>query len=76
MEKYNEKYEKQLYELALNRIESGNYKVFDEDARVITRTEIEGKKCLVIANREGETVVIDGHFEKALRAALEQHDKI
>jgi hypothetical protein len=71
MQKLNEKYEKQIRELAENRIITNNFKVFDKDARIVTRREIEGLgNCLVMINRAGETIVIDQHFEIALRNAL------
>jgi hypothetical protein len=70
-DQFNERYENQLRELAINRIQSGNFKVFDKDARIITRVDIRGKtNCLVIINKEGETLVFDPHFEIALKNAL------
>ncbi|HEX8288270.1 MAG TPA: hypothetical protein VF556_09750 [Pyrinomonadaceae bacterium] len=78
-EKYNQRYENQIALLARDRVKTGNYKVFDFQARVITRdqfpdlvekgrTDIE--RCLVITNSEGETIVITREFEAILRNAL------
>ena len=77
--KHSQKHENQIILLASDRVESGNYKVFDYQARIVTResfpeliekgkTEIE--RCLVITNSEGETVVITREFEAMLRNAL------
>ena len=78
-EKYNQKYENQIAQLDSGRVKTGNYKVFDYQARVITRdsfpeliekgkTEIEN--CLVVINSDGETVVITRELEAILRNAL------
>ena len=69
-EKYDEKKEHQLRLLAENRIQNGQYKIFDHDARVITRKKIDDKSCLVIINGEGETIVITPDFEMVLRNAI------
>ena len=69
-EKYDAKKEKQLRLLAENRIQSGQYKIFDHNARIITRKKIDGRNCLVIINGEGETVVITPEFEIVLRNVL------
>lgn len=77
-EKYNQTYENQIVLLARDRAKTGNYKVFDYQARVVTRdsfpelvekgkTDIE--RCLVITNSEGETIVITREFEAILRNA-------
>lgn len=65
-EKYAEKKENQLRLLAENRIESGQYTIFDHNARVITRKKIDGENCLVIINSEGETIVITLNLEIVL----------
>ena len=39
-EKCDERYENQLRELALNRFKTGNYKMCDDRARVITRKKM------------------------------------
>lgn len=70
-EKYNPKYDHQIKELAENRIKSGQYKIFDHNARVITRKKIDGKSCLVIINGEAETIVITPEFEIVLGNALD-----
>lgn len=71
-EKYIEKYEQQIRELAENRIKTNQYKVFDNSARVIKRARFpelveQGKSddenCLVIINGEGETIVLTSEFE-------------
>ena len=69
-EKYDEKKVHQLRILAENRIQSGQYKIFDQTARVITRKKIDGRDCLVIINGEGETIVITPDFEMVLRNAI------
>jgi hypothetical protein len=77
--KYNQQYENQIVFMAQNKVESGNYKIFDNDARVITKRNFselveQGKSdfesCLIIANREGETVVITREFSRILFNAL------
>jgi hypothetical protein len=69
-EKYDEKKEHQIRLLAENRIQSGQYKIFDHNARVITRKKIDGKNCLVLINGEGETIVITPEFEVVLSNAI------
>ena len=69
-EKYDERKEHQLRLLAENRLESGQFKIFDHNARVITRKKIDGRDCLVIINGEGETIVITPDFEMVLRNAI------
>lgn len=69
MEKHDEQGE-QLSVLAEEKVARGDYTLFDEGARVITRLQIKGELCLVIANREGEAFVIDEAFEKELKSAL------
>ncbi len=78
-EKFDSKYEHQIHQLAQNRIETGNYKVFDYRARVITKTgftdlveseRTDDRTCLVITNADGETVVITKEFGLALFNAL------
>jgi len=69
-EKYDENKEHQLRILAENRIQSGQYKIFDHNARVITRKNIDGINCLLIINGESEIVVITPDFEIVLRNAL------
>ena len=71
-EKYDAKKEHQLQLLAENRIQNGQYKIFDHSARVITRKKIDGENCLVIINREGETIVITTKFENVLKNAIKQ----
>jgi len=77
--KYNQQYENQIVLLAQNKVESGHYKIFDNDARVITKRDFpevveSGKSdfesCLIICNREGETVVITKEFSRILYNAL------
>lgn len=75
MHKYDDRYEKQIILLAEERIKTGKYKVFDRQARVITRKNLpelaaagktEDENCLVIANQDGETIVITKEFEQIL----------
>jgi hypothetical protein len=77
--KYNQKYENQIILLAQSKVESGHYKIFDNDARVITKRNFpevveSGKSdyesCLIICNRGGETVVITKEFSRILFNAL------
>ena len=65
--------------MAQNKVQSGNYKVFDYQARVITRDDFpdlaekgrsDFESCLVICNRDGETIVITREFERILANAL------
>ena len=74
-EKYNEKYEKQIRELAGNRITAGQYKVFDSKARIVGRERFPGlveqgttadANCLVVVNSAGDTLVITAEFEREL----------
>jgi hypothetical protein len=78
-ERYDPKYEHRIRELAENRLKTGNYKVFDSRARIITRRAFpelkdagstQDERCLVIINAAGETIVITAEFELALRGAL------
>ena len=77
--KYNQKYENQIVLPAQNKVESGHYKIFDNDARVITKRNFpevveSGKSdyesCLIVCNREGETVVITKEFSRNMFNAL------
>ena len=77
--KYNQEFENKIILLAQNKIESGHYKVFDFDARVITKRNFpelvqtgksDFESCLIIANREGETIVITKEFSRILYNAL------
>ncbi len=77
--KYNQKYENQIILLAQNNVESGHYKIFDNDAQVISKRNFpevveSGKSdyesCLIICNREGETVVVTKEFLRILFNAL------
>lgn len=81
--KYNESYEHKIVLLAQNRVEKGNFKVFDNDARVITKKDFpqlvetgksDSASCLVICNRDGETVVITQEFSKILFNALKSEN--
>jgi hypothetical protein len=78
-EKYNDQYENKIILLAESKIKSGNFKVFDNFARVIKRDKFpelveqektDNESCLVIINREGETIVITPFFEVVLRNAV------
>jgi hypothetical protein len=78
--KYNQKYENQIVLLAQNKVESGHYKIFDNDARVITKRNFpevveSGKSdyesCLIVCNREGETIIITQEFSQILFNALQ-----
>ena len=82
--KYNQQYENQIILLAQNKVESGHYKIFDKDARVITKRNfpevVESVKsdyesCLIICNREGETVVMTKEFSRILFNALKGETK-
>ncbi len=73
--KYNSQYENQIILLAQNKVESGHYKIFDNDARVITKRNffevVESGKSdyessLIICNREGETIVMTIEFSRVL----------
>ena len=77
--KYNQKYENQIILLAQNKVESGHYKIFANDARVVTKRNFpevveSGKSdyesCLIICNREGETIIITQEFLRILFNAL------
>lgn len=79
-EKYDERYEKQIVLLTGFKIGTGNVKVFDSQARVIIRAHLPAyvekgltkhENCLVIANREGETMVITEEFERVLYNAIQ-----
>ena len=74
-EKYNEKYEHQIKEMAESRIKSGSIKVFDHNARIVKRERFpelvkqgktEDENCLIIINQDGECVVLTQEFERAL----------
>jgi hypothetical protein len=78
-EKYNQKYENQIVLLASERAQSGNYKVFDYQARVVKRDifpelvekgKTDAENCLVAINSEGATIVITREFKTILRNAL------
>jgi hypothetical protein len=78
-EKYDQKYEDRIVLLAAERVKNGKYKIFDYQARVITRERFpefvdrgqsDNESCLVIINKEGETIVITQEFEHILRNAL------
>ena len=77
--KYNQQYENQIILLAQNKVESGHYKIFDNDVRVITKRNfpevVELRKsdyesCLIVCNREGETFVTTKEFSRILFHAL------
>ena len=77
--KYNQKYENQIILLAQNKVESGHYKIFANDSRVVTKRNFpevveSGKSdyesCLIICNREGETIIITQEFSRILFNAL------
>jgi len=78
--KYDQNYENKIVLLAQEeRLEKGKYKVFDNDARVITRRDFpelvrKGKtdveSCLIIANSHGETIVITKEFSRILFNSL------
>ena len=77
--KYNQKYENQIILPAQNKVESGHYKIFDNDARVITKGNFpevvesgksDSESCLIICNREGDTIVITQEFSHILFNAL------
>lgn len=79
-DKFDRKYENQIVLMAETKVKSGNFKVFDNFARVIKRDifpelarqgRTGDEKCLVIINREGETIVLTDEFERILYAALE-----
>jgi hypothetical protein len=78
-EKYDDNYENKIVLLAENKIKSGRYKVFDHLARVISREcfpelvnqgKTDDESCLIITNKEGETLVITQEFEHILFNAL------
>ncbi len=63
----------------LSKVESGHYKISDNDARVFTKRNFfevveSGKSdydaCLIICNRKGETVVMTKEFSQILFNAL------
>lgn len=73
------KYDDQIFKTIESKIEKGNYKVFDNRAKVVTRRNFpnlieQGKTgqehCLVITNSEGETMVITAEFEQILANAV------
>jgi hypothetical protein len=77
--KYNQKYENQIVLPAQNKVESGHYKIFDNDARVITKRNFpevvetgksDSESGLIICNRVGETIVITQEFSRILFNAL------
>ena len=73
----DDKHNRKIYESVFDRIKTGDYKIFDKHAKVVTRSDIDNRgTCLVIANADGETFIIDADFENVLRTALEKHDTI
>lgn len=70
-EKYDQRYEKQIKELADSRIKTGKYKMLDDRTRIITRKIIDGKDCLMIASSDGEVLALSPVFQMALLTALE-----
>lgn len=78
-EKHDADYENKIIFLAEQRVKTGKYKLFDYRARVITRDQLpevvargksDDESCLVIANSDGETIVITREFERILLQAL------
>lgn len=74
-EKYNPKYESQIMEMAKNRLGAKTYKVFDYQARIFTREYLpelkeqgrtDNEQCLIIVNKDGDTIAITQEFEKIL----------
>lgn len=59
-----------IEQLAENRLKAGDYKIFDGNAQVITRTVINNVRYLVIANSDGDIILIDRKFENLLSKAL------
>ena len=77
--KYNQQYENQIVLLAQNKVESGQYKIFDNVARVITKRNFpevvksgksDSESCLIVCNREDETIVMTKEFSRILFNAL------
>lgn len=66
----DERTERQLKMLAENRLKTGRFITLDDSARIITRKNIDGRQCLVIASGEGDTFVITPEFEVVLAHAL------
>jgi hypothetical protein len=78
-EKYDSNFERKIKLLSEQNIVEKKYKVFDHNARIITRTSIpelvergktENQSCLVITNSNGETILITKEFEFALFQSL------
>ena len=78
-EKYNPKYESQIKDLANNRLRTKTYKVFDYNARIVKRIKMielkeqgrtDSEQCLIIVNKDGDTMAITQEFEKVLFNAL------
>ena len=79
-EKHDPHYEKQIHQLAENRLKTKNFRVFDHDARIVGRENFPelvekgrtlDEKCLIVVNSEGETIVITKEFEVQLRHIAE-----
>ena len=75
-EKYDQKYEDHIQQLADLRLKNKNYKIFDYHARVIKREkfEINGmeESCLVIINAVGDCMVLTEDFERMLYTVNKQ----
>lgn len=78
-EKYNAQYEKQIVLMAENKVRAGKIEVFDYLARIIKSEKFpqlvrqgttDNENCLVIANRDGETIVLTEEFQITLYNAL------
>jgi hypothetical protein len=57
------KYERQIQDLALRKVKTGAYKIFDENERIIGRERVDGISYLVLANKDGEVILIDESFD-------------
>jgi hypothetical protein len=77
-EKHDANYENKIILSVENKIKSGHYKIFDK-ARVIKKErfpelvsngQTEDDNCLIIANNEGDAIVITAEFERILLNAI------
>lgn len=80
-EKYDPRYEDQIAKLTQDNLLNKKYKVFDAKARAVIRRRIVGlieegnekeSTCLVLTNRNGETIVLTEDFELMLYNVLKK----
>jgi hypothetical protein len=78
-EKLDENYERKIRQLAQNRIDTGNFKLFDYRARAVSKItfpefveagKTQDETCLIITNADGETIALTKEFARILFNAL------